>query len=114
MTDTNRTTDLVSHTPGPWSVEKPLEFELSIVEADKPTHEWKFIANVPIAPEFEFPQATAEANARLIAAAPDLLAALKAMDESLCNGFDTQAARHAGRMALIAARAAIAKAEGRS
>jgi hypothetical protein len=54
------------------------------------------------------------ADAKMIAAAPDLLAALKAMDEALCAGFDTQAARMSGRKALIAARAAIAKAEGQS
>lgn len=44
----------------------------------------------------------------------ELLAALKAMDEALCDGFDTQAARMANRKALIAARAAISKAEGRN
>ena len=42
----------------------------------------------------------------------ELLAALKAMDETLCDGFETQAKRMAGRKALIAARAAIAKAGG--
>jgi len=62
------------HTPGPWAVENPMDFELSIVEANKPTHEWKFIASIPTSPEFDFPRSTAEANARLIAAAPDLLA----------------------------------------
>ena len=52
------------------------------------------------------------ANAHLIAAAPDLYAALAAMDSALCDGFDTQAQRLAGRKALIAARAARAKARG--
>ena len=53
------------------------------------------------------------ANAHLMGAALDLLAALKAMEETLCDGFNTQAQRFAGRKALIAARAAIARAEGR-
>ena len=60
-------------------------------------------------------QAAAEIEAELIGARSvraDLLAALKAMDEALCEGFDTQAKRMAGRKALIAARAAIFKAEG--
>ena len=74
-----------SHTPGPWSVEDPIEGELSIVEANKPTHEWKFIATVYLRegndPD-EFPHAVSEANARLIAAAPDLLQAIEDVVES--------------------------------
>ncbi|MQB09566.1 hypothetical protein DXT96_06815 [Agrobacterium sp. ICMP 6402] len=50
----------------------------------------------------------------VFAAAPDLLAALKAMDEALCNGFDTKEHRASSRKALFDARTAIAKAEGRS
>lgn len=56
----------------------------------------------------------AELEAAAVAAAKvqaDLIAALKAMDASLCDGFDTKDARHAGRKALIAARAAIRAAE---
>lgn len=40
-----------------------------------------------------------------------LLAALKGLDEALCDGFETQAARMSGRKALIAARAAVGVAE---
>jgi hypothetical protein len=47
------------------------------------------------------------ANARLIAAAPDLLESCKALDAVLCGGFDTPEKRAAGRSALIAARTAI-------
>lgn len=77
MTDAPLTTDL--RTPGPWTVEDPLDFELSIVEASKPSHEWKFIASISMNGEKEgdFPKAVAEANARLIAAAPELLAILR-------------------------------------
>lgn len=55
-----------------------------------------------------------EANARLIAAAPELLSALKRLDDAYCSASPemTFAERHEGRMALIEARAAIAKATG--
>lgn len=33
------------HTPGPWCVEDPMDFELTIVVAGKETHEWRFIAS---------------------------------------------------------------------
>lgn len=72
-----------AHTPGPWTVERPMDFELSIVEAGKQTYEWKFIASIPLRdfdmPEMDFHRAQAQANARLIAAAPDLLAACRAL-----------------------------------
>lgn len=54
-----------------------------------------------------------EDRERIRDAAPEMLKALKAMDDALCFGFDTQAGRMDGRKALIAARAVIAKAEGR-
>lgn len=68
------------HTPGPWTIEQPLHFALSIVEAGKPTSEWRFIADIPL-PDTdgggdEIPLTEAQANARLVAAAPDLLVAL--------------------------------------
>jgi hypothetical protein len=55
-----------------------------------------------------------EANARLIAAAPDLLEALQELDEAYCRAGSplNKAERHEDRMRLIAARAAIAKATG--
>lgn len=57
-----------------------------------------------------------EANARLIAAAPDLLAALKALlrEEPLTYEGSTDAKLYCSVDALAAARAAIAKAEGES
>lgn len=97
MTDAHVTTDHVaSHTPGPWSVEDPIGGELSIVEVNKPTHEWKFIATVYLRegndPD-EFPHLVSEANARLIAAAPDLLAIAKqcASECAGCSGAGTWA-----------------------
>lgn len=54
-------------------------FELSIVEANKETYQWEFIASLTLPEDGEgFPLETVEANARLIAAAPELLEACKA------------------------------------
>lgn len=54
------------------------------------------------------------ANARLIAAAPELLEALEGLDEAYCRAGTplTKAERNEDRMRLIAARSAIAKATG--
>jgi hypothetical protein len=109
MNDVARLAEKVSHTPGPW---------VSFYK-DK-YKEWH--VGVPVSSGSMklalFPDGCPTENpgpdCRLIAAAPDMLAALKAMDVALCDGFDTQSTRMAGRKAVIAARAAIAKAEGRS
>ena len=54
------------------------------------------------------------ADLHLIAAAPDLLAALQGLDEAYCRAGSplSRSERHEDRMRLIAARAAIAKATG--
>lgn len=74
------------HTSGPWCVEDPMDFELTIVEAGKETHEWRFIASCSL-PEGDddqdFTSGEVQANARLIAAAPELLEALQAMTHGL-------------------------------
>lgn len=67
-----------THTPGPWDVETPFD-GFSIVEAGKPTFEWRFIAHVPTEKENGIHFLEAEANARLISAAPNLLEALAAI-----------------------------------
>lgn len=110
-----------AHTPGPWTVGTTVSgrnYNANIIYA--PTADPKTasgIASVNGIPMHrgvhEIENCTSLANARLIAAAPELLEACKALDAAFCDGFDTQAQRHAGRMALIAARAAIAKAEGK-
>ena len=85
--------DMTQHTPGPWAVEDPMEWELSIVEAGKPTHEWQFIATVTLPDEDggAFSREVCEANARLIAAAPRILDALinvqKIISEGAMTGF---------------------------
>jgi hypothetical protein len=108
------------HTPGPWRVVidddgNPLSGRPSVQASDELdcgiVHWDGFVQ-----PYWRSARGDKEihANARLIAAAPELLAALKAMDAAICEGFETQAGRMAGRKALIAARAAIAKAECRN
>ncbi len=90
------------HTPGPRSIEDPISDSLLIVEAGKEAYEWRSIAIVPT-PDGDFTIGEPEANARLICAAPDLLSALKsviALSDRKHKAWD-------------AAKAAIAKAEGR-
>jgi hypothetical protein len=56
-------------------------FELTIVEAGKPTYEWRFIAScgLPDEEDNDFTLEEVEANARLIAAAPELYDGCNAM-----------------------------------
>lgn len=71
------------HTPGPWAVEDPMGPDiLSIIaNGDSPVYEWRHIAQLTLeAPEDRFDPTIVEqeANARLLASAPDLLVALQA------------------------------------
>lgn len=100
------TTRVAAHTPGPWEVAEAKRYE-----GGEPITEELFVR----APEDDDPATSsinevAQANARLIAAAPDLLAALR-----LAQAWFT--ARPAQRPDFTAVRdameAAIAKAEGR-
>ena len=106
-----------AHTPGPWKVEYS--------EGD----EWEVLAgaNLPIAYISGWAGRSIEANARLIAAAPDLLVALKRLEDlagQIGPRIIIPKAEH-GTIRIIAelgaladactaARAAIAKAEGQS
>lgn len=96
------------HTPGPWDVD----------EGDKSTI-YELDAANPIAEVFSDRSAEEnEANARLIAAAPELLDALTALldeaeDVFVCMADATGIDRHNLPPQFAAARAAIAKAEGR-
>ncbi len=86
-----------AHTPGPWNVERVKEFERQPLI--NPIHliwcDGLLLARTCFAP-------SSEANARLIAAAPDMLAALRSVAQ--------HADDEAGFMVLV--RAAITKAEG--
>ena len=100
---------MTQHTEGPWNVsgllnEPGRDYRHEMVNADGPT----VIASIfvpashPNRPDSE---ATCAANARLIAAAPELLEALKGL-----IGFITSTPPHQRRQ-WEAAKAAIAKAE---
>lgn len=102
-----------NHTPGPWNAdEQPDAYGYGTIRPCDGTENGDTSAQ-PIATVYEY------ANARLIAAAPDLLAALRAAVEYLgcalaganlkATGYD----REAGVEEYQAALAAIAKAEGR-
>ena len=95
-------------TPGPWSVEQPMDFELTIVEAGKPTYEWRFIATCGLPDEKgDIPKKQVIANVNLIAAAPELYHAL----EGLVAWAD-DLRRMDPAEDLRKARAALAKARG--
>ena len=92
------------HTPGPWKI-----------NADCPMAEHGQISIETDGYYIALLDAGARqtANARLIAAAPDLLDALQDYDDAF-TGFDpsSKESRHRMRLAVIKARAAIAKAGG--
>jgi hypothetical protein len=92
-------TTQATHTPGPWEISKNEAGELDICEAGA----GNMLADLAKCKN-------AEANARLIAAAPDLLEALREMAEH----WPPQKPESPAFMAYINAMSAIAKAEGRA
>jgi hypothetical protein len=109
MTITTHHTDVngntIRHTPGPWTVET----KNSYIHVVSPTHVIATISGVPGVSKY------AVANSHLVAAAPDLLAALKDVSDKLDRAFegDEEAAEDYGVTAsLHRARTAIANARG--
>ena len=102
------------HTPGPWEVVNNPPNEdgstaTSIYGSDQ------YVADVycGYAGSKNMPNAEAAANARLIAAAPELLEALDGMIQVYGGDRDWNGPKHSTELELIAmARAAIAKATG--
>ena len=90
-------TETVSHTPGPWQVKSD---DISVV-GRRNVGAFDVVAHVA-------PRQNTHANARLIAAAPDLLAALKSLMEYMSPDDYAWASR------VQDAYTAIAKAEGRA
>lgn len=90
---------MTTHTPGPWRVGPTHKDDSFAIHAQT--------ASVVHCKPFSSSHKSAEANARLIAAAPDLLAALI----SLVRASD---GHHGSIRERDIARAAIAKAEGKS
>ena len=95
------------HTPGPWSIYEG-ENNILVIEGG----DGNDVANI-IGSDLKNPEivATTKADASLIASAPDLLAACKAVDDAWTGG-ENGDWRGALDRALGMARAAIAKAEG--
>ena len=98
------------HTPGPWVTEEHLDHIISIETGEDQIYDRKDIAQVGFEPNDRL---TAEANARLISAAPELLAAMEMLIErepaiisaALMSGINLS---HRFNFA----RAAVAKAKG--
>jgi hypothetical protein len=103
----------MSHIPGPWTVEEatilegePLAYPLHTIWTDRSV----LVARTCFAP-------ASEANARLIAAAPDLLKALRDLQHNANRLCDRQLGgtyEDDCRRSIAWAKAAIAKAEGRA
>jgi hypothetical protein len=98
-----------AHTPGPWVVGPVDDTVVTHLGRDGVRYEIAAIDGDYNSPD-EWP--TMEANARLIAAAPDMLDALKALLFELDERFPYGWLRRLD--CLPKARAAIAKAEGRT
>jgi hypothetical protein len=115
------------HTPGPWGVEDPFGPDLLLIVSrpSGPPHQWGHIAQVSLEREnnLDPTRKEAEANARLIAAAPDMLETLKDIAARQTWNEATQARpqvrftkaefSNALDNCIEVARAAVAKAEGR-
>ena len=102
------------HTPGPWLIGKRSSGGYSLINADG----WESLARVVTVMEDDNrPCAEGVANARLIAAAPDLLEALKELSRSFIGTYsddqrsDDEINNHREHWERMA-RAAIAKATG--
>lgn len=93
----------VQHTPGPWTVGRINHVDGEIVDS----------AGGAICFRTYGSDGEAKANANLIAAAPDLLAACRDADEALCGATWVKGADKRGlKYASEKIRAAIAKATG--
>lgn len=88
------------HTPGPWSIDKEERWVI---------HEPEGKSGTLVVPEIYLDDDEAIANARLIAAAPDLLEALESAQMAIMGYTHQNAVTLA---ALFKANAAIAKAKG--
>ena len=103
-----------AHTPGPWY------WDAKVWDYDKAQDAPWLVKNETETVLTGHINCESEANARLIAAAPELLESLKLMDEAYCNACNASNACSAmsqkdwvhGRKAMVAARQAMAKATG--
>ena len=93
----------MKHTPGPWNYQEESDAYTHIVRDS----DGKYVCGCS-----QHTSGDAEANARLIAAAPELLAACKLIAAYVANG-DADCRSNTFMAALQQGNAAIAKAEGR-
>lgn len=115
MSDASQARPAQPHTPGPWFIPAPSMGFSEIRAAGG-----ELVFGLAAGSEAECQDVpTIEANARLIAAAPDLLASMKEVSDMLMARPDITAKLHplfgfAEKAIFERAAAAIAKAEGRS
>lgn len=101
---------MAMHTPAPWFPVQPAKGAWTVNVADD---EWAQTIATAFCNEYiPIDEPTAEANARLIAAAPDLLDALRTA-ESFMAGFEGDELQDGIDERLAAIRAVIAKAGAR-
>lgn len=115
------------HTPGPWhwvntETDEPFDFDAEWGGGGRPSLRTVAVRKKHENSTYELPDWILDAepmqngndaaNALLIAAAPDLLEALRGLGEAYCRAGAplSKEERHEDRLRLIAARAAIAKA----
>lgn len=97
-----------THTPGPWAI------TLDAMDTFVSSADGKTICEIAHSRDFSNPAKECVANARLIAAAPDLLDALDALTITILQNCceDDYANMHGLKKYVERARAAIAKARG--
>ena len=98
---------MTKHTPGPWTMHPRFDDGAEVC-AIAPVAWCSVASTVGSSGDQSIDAAEARANARLIAAAPDLLRALEA---AICDHFDFEDGRLSGNT-VATIRAAIAKAKG--
>lgn len=102
-------------TPGPWVVEDPFDFEMSVVaNGDKAPDDWTFIAGCkwPDEDDHDITSREVQANASLIAAAPELYDALAGLLSRIDNHFAPSFGDDSDWAEQAQARAILAKARG--
>ena len=101
------------HTPGPWSLSPSFDrVERRVQHGDAPALVWSIASGINSAHPDYLPRAEQIANARLIAAAPELLAALEDMTDRYARAMKDSGVSHypEAMVEIRSARAAIAKA----
>jgi len=100
------------HTPGPWAARQA--FDKEGFEQDHLWIEGRTVSTDIAETVGEYSVTTERANAHLIAAAPDMLAALRQAEDTLCDrGNDMPHPASRRYEVLIQVREAITKAEGK-